>query len=231
MNQREPIDLVLPVYNPQKGWAQQCVAHYHAFREICGRPVQLIVVDDGSDESEELNQIITDIAGIKLVRNHTNKGKGHALRLGMKESSAPMVLFTDADFPYDMDSMLKVVKTLDEGAEVALGHRKSEYYASVPWFRKGMSELFRFVLKALLNFPITDTQCGLKGMNASGRAVFLNTRIDRFLVDMEFIKLAVRANCQIEAVVVQLRANVEFSKMGLGVILRELINFIRVVFR
>ena len=49
--------------------------------------------------------------------------------------------------------------------------------------------------------------------------MFLSTRIDRFLVDMEFIKLAVRSeDLKIEPVVVKLRNDVTFSKMGVKVI-------------
>jgi hypothetical protein len=47
---------------------------------------------------------------------------------------------------------------------------------------------------------------------------------------MEFIKLAVKQKVNISPVVVQLRPNVEFSKMGIGVLIPELINFIKVIF-
>lgn len=231
MNATDSIDLVIPVYNPPVGWAKQCAQHHQQLETILGKSVQLILVDDGSQHAEELSLVEAHIPGIRLIRNPHNAGKGAALRAGMETSTAASLLFTDADFPYTMDSMLAVANAVEGGADVALGHRKSEYYASVPWFRKGLSELFRFVLRSLLRFPITDTQCGLKGMNHKGRQVFLNTRIQRFLVDMEFIKLAVRANCNVQLVVVQLRPDVVFSKMGPTVLMRELINFIRVIFR
>ena len=98
-----------------------------------------------------------------------------------------------------------LLASLESGADVCLGYREEDYYASVPWFRKGLSESFRFVLKTILKFPITDTQCGLKGMGKKGKSIFMETRIDRFLVDMEFIKLAVNQNANIKPVVVSLR--------------------------
>ena len=139
------------------------------------------------------------------------------------------MLFTDADFPYEIESMVSIARSLESGADVCLGYREEDYYASVPWFRKGLSESFRFVLKTILKFPITDTQCGLKGMGKKGKSIFMETRIDRFLVDMEFIKLAVNQNANIKPVVVSLRPNVQFSSMGASVLIREFINFLRIL--
>ena len=48
---------------------------------------------------------------------------------------------------------------------------------------------------------------------------------------MEFIKRAVKSKeVKIEPVIVQLREDVLFSKMGIRVIAGELVNFIRVFF-
>ena len=165
-----------------------------------------------------------------VIFSRKNFGKGHALRLGIDAAKSNNIIFTDADFPYELASIKAVADELMNGADVALGHREQDYYASVPWFRKGLSESFRFVLKSILKFPITDTQCGLKGMNKVGKSIFMQTNINRFLVDMEFIKLAVKQKVKISPVVVQLRPNVEFSKMGMGVLIPELINFVRVIF-
>jgi hypothetical protein len=68
-------------------------------------------------------------------------------------------------------------------------------------------------------------------MSQRGKSIFLQTKIKRFLVDMEFIKRAVKSKeVKIEPVIVQLREDVLFSKMGIRVIAGELVNFIRVFF-
>lgn len=225
------IDLVLPVFNPEKGWAQLTTQRRAALETALESPVRLIVSDDGSVDDAELTELMRIDPNVKVIRSDRNAGKGHALRHGFEHAHAEIVLFTDADFPYNLPSMQRMVNELIQGADVALGYRKQDYYTSVPWFRKGLSEGFRFVLKKVLNFPITDTQCGLKGMNQRGKEIFMCTKINRFLVDMEFIKRAARAQqIRIAPVVVQLRPDVTFSSMGPGVLLRELVNFVRVIF-
>lgn len=226
------IDIIIPVLNPPLGWAELTFQRKTELETLIQMRVNLIISNDGSNKKEELEKLQKIDPTIVLINSKKNRGKGNALRAGFEKSKAHIALFTDADFPYEMASMKAMIEALQSGSDVVLGYREDDYYASVPWFRKGLSEAFRFVLKSILKFPITDTQCGLKGMSAKGKAVFLQTKIDRFLVDMEFIKLAVhQSDIAIKPVVVKLRPNVEFSSMGMGVLLRELWNFVRVVFK
>jgi glycosyltransferase involved in cell wall biosynthesis len=225
----QKIDLVLPVFNPTQGWFDQVQKNLGLLSSACQQGVRLIIVDDGSTDLIEASKL--DTSEILLIQLPYNQGKGAALRKGFEVADAPIILFTDIDFPYEIDSMVKVISSIENGADVSLGYREDDYYDRVPPFRKILSESFRFVLKTILRFPITDTQCGLKGMNQRGKAVFMQTKINRFLVDMEFIKRAVKAkSLRIEPVVVQLRDDVVFSKMGIRVILSELLNFLRIFF-
>ncbi|MEQ9187762.1 MAG: glycosyltransferase family 2 protein [Cryomorphaceae bacterium] len=230
MNEEHSIDVVLPVLNPSEGWVEETLERKHQLATASGKNVRLIVVDDGSTSTAPFDALVGRDQNVRVIRIKDNSGKGAALRQGVLNASSDVILYTDADFPYTVESMTAITHAVENGVDIALGYREQDYYASVPWFRKGMSESFRFLLKRILHFPITDTQCGLKGMNRKGRDVFLATRINRFLVDMDFIKRAVRTEgLVIEPVVVKLRNDVTFSKMGLGVILREGVNFVRVL--
>mgnify|MGYP000359394369 CR=1 FL=1 len=222
----------MPVKDPDEGWVDFTLKKKTEFEASAAAKVRLIVVNDGSNSRVYFDQIQQRDSSIEVVHLAQNKGKGNALREGLKRCISDTILFTDADFPYTVDSMQKVAEALRNGADVALGYREQDYYASVPWFRTVLSESFRFMLQRVLKFPVTDTQCGLKGMTAKGKDVFLQTRINRFLVDMEFIKLASKNRVLvIEPVVVVLRPNVVFSKMGFSVLIAELYNFVKVLFR
>jgi glycosyltransferase involved in cell wall biosynthesis len=224
------IDLVLPVFNPQSGWFNVVMQGKKNFEQATSKSVRLIIVDDGSPKANAFAEVV-ETESVMLVKSKSNYGKGAALRLGFANADAAVVLFTDVDFPYEIESMVRMAEAIENGADVSLGYREDDYYASVPWFRTLLSEAFRFVLKSVLKFPITDTQCGLKGMNQKGKAVFMETTINRFLVDMEFIKRATKKQeMKIEPVVVQLRPDVDFSSMGVGVLLAELKNFVRIFF-
>lgn len=237
MAESSTIDVVIPFYNPPVGWEGFLIDQFQRLKTTFETDhLRFILIDDGSTDQAAVLKGYEGLlsAGLTILtqRVSPNKGKGYALRQGVSVSDAQYTLYTDVDLPYSAESMKSVLEALKCGNDVAMGYRKKDYYASVPWFRKGLSELFRFVLKVLLKFPITDTQCGLKGMNSLGRSVFLQTRINRFLVDMEFIKLTTQDRAlKVTPVVVQLREGVQFSKMGTGVLLHEALNFVKLLLR
>jgi hypothetical protein len=88
----------------------------------------------------------------------------------------------------------------------------------------------RWMLRHVLRQPIDDSQCGLKGFDHSGKALFLETTIDRFLFDLEFLMLA-KNRVKVTPVQVELREGVVFSKVGWKVLAAEGKNFIRLLFK
>ncbi len=195
--------------------------------------VNLVVVNDGSPRNvsesnfERLQQLIP---GVKIVNYPENKGKGFALRQGVRLAGADFYLVTDFDFPYTLDSMRRIVETLIEKGGVAAGNRDTAYYAHVPLFRRLLSRFLRWMLRNLLRQPIGDSQCGLKGFDNAGKAVFLQTTIDRFLFDLEFLMLA-NGKVAVTPVSVELRPGVVFSKVGWRFLATEGRNFLKLLFR
>lgn len=229
--------ILLPCYNPPEGWELQVKKSMGILREALQGKVgslDLVVVNDGS--SENCNQyhatfINEQIENAKFVSYETNRGKGYALREGVKAIQTSLIVYTDIDFPYEEKSVIAIAEKLIEGSDVVLGHRGKDYYDKTPWFRKVVSKTLRWVLKTFLRLPTDDSQCGLKGYNQLGAAVFLKTKIDRFLFDLEFIKLSARRKLNIVKVEVDLKPNIVFSKVNTKILLREFWNFLAVLFR
>jgi glycosyltransferase involved in cell wall biosynthesis len=230
------LDVVLPCYHPVPGWAENLEASYREVRALLpGHRCRLIVVNDGSargisaQETAWLHDRIPELVWLEYAEN---QGKGHALRYGMSRSDAPLCVFTDVDFPYTPQSFAAVVRALEQGADLALGNRDAQYYAQVPPFRKFVSRALRWLVGRFLRLPVTDTQCGLKGFNARGRAVFLQTQIKRYLFDLELVFLVARKpGWRIVPVPVELRPGIVFSKMSARVLLRESWSLLRILFR
>ena len=228
------LDLILPCFNPLPGWENTVIRSFNNFKgQLKGfDETTLILINDGSTkgvEDGQINKIRQKIAPCSLVyyRNRLNRGKGHAVREGMQRSRGDLAVYTDIDFPYTTKSMVRLVNLLQtEAADIAAGVRDETYYAQIPPMRKRISKWLRVALRTFLRLEITDTQCGLKGFNSKGRNLFLQTRIDRFLFDMEFIFLASNdesvslAPCEVE-----LKPDVVFSKVNWAILLRESINF------
>ncbi len=153
------------------------------------------------------------------------------MRQGVAAVQTDLTIYTDIDFPYTEESFLNVYEGLCAGFDVVPGHRGEAYYSKTPFMRKIISKFLRWTLKTFLRLPTDDSQCGIKGFNKIGASVFLDTQIDRFLFDLEFIKLASKRKVKFQKVEVTLKPNVIFSKVNGKILAREAVNFIKVLFR
>jgi hypothetical protein len=70
----------------------------------------------------------------------------------------------------------------------------------------------------------------LKGFNAAGREVFLQTNVNRYLFDLEFIQKASKTELRMIAKDVMLKPDVVLPSPSLMVLLKELNNFVRLLF-
>jgi glycosyltransferase involved in cell wall biosynthesis len=166
-----------------------------------------------------------------LINIAPNKGKGNAVRTGAQAAKPGYLLFTDADFPYTVESFLKIVRAIEAGNNVVPGVRNQSYYQGVTTFRSRLSRMHSWFIRSLIGITISDTQCGLKGFDAIGVQVLLRTQIHRFLFDLELICRAQNnREIKVETVEVDLRPTVEVSQFGVAVLLKEGINFAKIVF-
>ena len=187
------ISIVLPCYNPPSGWDQIVIDELKYIGHLYpAHPLELIIVNDGSttDEENALSRCQSSIESCTIITLTENQGKGHALRLGVAEATGEVIIYSDIDFPYERLSTIKVISALlEEEIDVAIGQRDSAYYKSIPLQRKIISKLLQAMIKTTLKLKTSDTQGGLKGFNQKGKEIFLETKIDRYLFDLEFVKL------------------------------------------
>ncbi|OWP64653.1 hypothetical protein CDA63_02525 [Hymenobacter amundsenii] len=232
-----PVDLVLPCYNPPAEWAANLIS---SMQELGGYLPEVDftvhVINDGSTHPPtpaELALLESSLPRFRYATYAQNRGKGYALRYGMLGAQHRICLFTDIDFPYQPQGVADVVRALlANQCDVAVGARTDTYYQQVPAVRTAISRSLRFCTRHLLRLPVSDTQCGIKGFNQAGKALFLQTHVDRYLFDLEFLYWAARVpGLRVTPVRVQLRPGVVFSRMNFRLLLREGYNLLRIVRR
>jgi glycosyltransferase involved in cell wall biosynthesis len=227
-----PLTIVLPCFNPPAGWAGNVMANVQRIEGYLGFPPALVVVDDGSRTPEArtgVGELHEELPSAKIIRYDENMGKGYALRRGVAEATTPFVIFTDVDFPYTIESFVRIWDALRAGSDVAVGHRDESYYRHVPLARRLISRSFRFVVKHAFRLGTSDTQSGLKGFNERGKAHFLRSRTDRYLFDLEFVRACSRDDgLTLTPVAVEINPGVTFRRMSARVLLTELLNLVRI---
>jgi glycosyltransferase involved in cell wall biosynthesis len=231
---QEQLDIVIPMYNPPKGWSAVLIERLQPIFEKTNLLVKVILVNDGSNNGNVVPEIdnLTKVGyEIKVVQYSQNQGKGYALRQGVLESTAKYLMLTDIDIPFTEESMWSIIKSLElNNADLALGQRDDSYYENIPSSRKRMSKWLSVVNSKIFRLPVKDTQCGLKGLNKKGKEIFLKTTIKRYLFDLEMVFLASKnKDLKLIPVPVILRPGIQLSSMRLKVIMPELMNFFKIV--
>lgn len=229
------IDIVLPCYNPSSDWVDVIVKQFTYLQVVCpNHNFHLIVSNDGSTINcgqEQISRLKKAIPGVVFIDYHTNMGKGMALRRGVAVTTSPLVIYTDIDFPYQCECMSRLVHRLESGKyDIVISKRNQTYHSELSPVRRMLSWSSRIMNDKILGMRYSDTQGGLKGFNSLGRELFLQTKIERFLFDTEFIyKASRKKDIRINQITVNLRDNIHLPAMGFKTMRREFINFLRIL--
>lgn len=230
------IDIVLPCYNPDNEWVERAAKN---FKQLQNRHVnhkmRLFVSNDGSTRNfgaEFIDKLKVLVPDVVVVDNKTNRGKGAAVRAGVAQTNAELVVYTDYDFPYRQECMSKVITELESGVDVVLACRNHTYRSELGVFRRFLSWASKNMNWLILGMGYPDAQGGLKGFNNNGRQIFLQTKVNRFLFDTEFIyKASKRPDVTISEVIVNLREGVVLPPMKMKTMKQEALNFVKIILR
>ncbi|MBC7488108.1 MAG: glycosyltransferase [Cytophagaceae bacterium] len=231
------LDLVLPCYNPIPGWEDKIIHSCQMIADkIAPAKLSIYIVNDGSSHtisSTQLDKLKNAIYSIQYLSYPVNQGKGYALRYGVKESKSEICIYTDIDFPFTEESLLHIYFSLCKvEADIVVGNRNEAYYAKVPRVRIIISKILRLFIRLFLGMKISDTQCGLKGFNKTGKELFLRTTINRYLFDLEFVHMASNTkSIRIIPMLVQLKEGIVFSRMNMKVLMTEASSFAKIVMK
>ncbi len=234
------LDLVVPFYNPQPGWEEKFARQFNTlidtYFEGDKTMVHVVIINDGSRHrftEQEVNYLKQHIPDLKTVCYKENRGKGYALRTGVAQTRTGYCIYSDHDFPFGLGIIPAMLQELQNGADIVTGRRtKGNYFRSLPLKRKLASRGLEFVNKYLLRLPVADTQAGVKGFNKYGKALFLKTRTERFLFDMEFIMLAGRIrNIVIKELDVNITSETRLSDFSRKILQQEFKNLFRIILR
>lgn len=208
------LSVIVPAHNEQ----QRLPASLEQLARFCrewGRPVELVLVDDGStDRTLEAAAAAGDVlppnATLRLVCHVVNRGKGAAVRSGAFFARGEHVVMLDADLATPPAEIPKVLEMLAAGFDVVAGTRVHpgglDMRASQPLYRRLAGKLFTRVRASLLVPEIDDTQCPLKGFRREAAlAVFSRQRLDGWSFDAELLYIARRLGLRLGQVPVAWR--------------------------
>ncbi|MFE9402281.1 dolichyl-phosphate beta-glucosyltransferase [Streptomyces sp. NPDC006530] len=212
------LSVVVPAYNEEQRLAPTLDAIRAHLGDSC--VWELIVVDDGS--GDETVRVAREAAArdprVSVVVGDTNRGKGHALRLGVLASYGRRVLITDADLATpieELDHLVKAMTEVDTAAAIgsrALPEARIDVHQSR--LRETLGRMGNRLIRAVAVPGIHDTQCGFKLFDGDkARAAFADARLDGWGIDVEILQFFRRAGWPVAEVPVRW-SHQEGSKVG-----------------
>lgn len=219
------LSLIIPAFNeaqriePTLRRAQQYLAARPASFEI-------IVVDDGSTDDTVVlvTALAGELPGLRVLCSPANRGKGHAVRLGMRAATGQVRLFADADGSTPIAELDALLQALAQGADIAIGSRylpASRVTRPQPWHRRAWSRVVNHVVQRVLLPGVADTHCGFKAFTAAAAArIFAACTVDGWSFDLEVLARAQADGFRIQEVPVRWQ-NDERSKARLRQLPRE----------
>jgi glycosyltransferase involved in cell wall biosynthesis len=202
------LSLVIPTYKKEEVISQQ-LTRLSAFLDEKDLKYELIVVIDGILDNT-IQRIKTSLdtdqlKNIKILSYLRNRGKGYAIRHGMKRATGDIVGFIDADLDIDLKTLeiaLEAIKKSDSQVIVPSKYVEGANIKS-SLKRKIFSAGLRFLNRLLVGQPPTvkEVSCGLKLFTKTAmQAILPNLTIDRFAIDSELFYWVKRLKLKVAVV-------------------------------
>jgi dolichyl-phosphate beta-glucosyltransferase len=186
---RRSISIIIPAYNEENRLPTTLTKVKEYLASTRWDFTEVVVVDDGS---RDRTPDIARKAGVRLLQNPGNRGKGYSVRHGMLEAKGEWLLFSDADLSTPIDELDKLWTAIErEHAQAAIGSRdldRSLIGVRQPLFREFGGRFFNLVMRLVTGLPFHDTQCGFKLFEgAAAREIFRRQLLERFGFDVEIL--------------------------------------------
>ncbi|MHC5906832.1 glycosyltransferase [Streptomyces sp. S6] len=202
------LSVVVPAYDEERRLGPTLDAIIAHLGQTPSRTWELLVVDDGSTDGTAA--LVTGRAAseprIRLLNSPENKGKGHALRLGVAASRGRRVLVTDADLATPIEELEHLEKALaDGGAAIASRSAPGATVSARPHrIRQLLGSAGNFLIRRTTLPGIRDTQCGFKLYDGdTARDAYAASRLDGWATDVEVLRRLRRGGAPVAEVPVR----------------------------
>lgn len=214
------LSIVVPLFNERSRFPPMFQAIQEFIQEL-GKPVELILVDDGSSDSTRqwIDELSRRHSGIRVMGWPANRGKGAAVREGMKAAQGDIAVFIDGDGSTSPKEIYQILSRMNL-ADVFVGTRQNPEAKIVrhqPRLRELMGKVFTRLANALVCPGINDFTCGFKAFSRQSRSkIFNQALIDDWSFDAEILFLARKSGARMVEIPVEWH-DMAGSKVRLGI--------------
>ena len=190
------VTIVFPMYNEEAYILRAVRAARQILAEVTP-DYEIVIVDDCS--TDKTGAIADELAAsdprIKVVHNERNRRLGGTLRAGYAVATKDLVLYTDADLPFDLQELGRAVRLLEyQEADVLSAYRFDR--TSEGLLRTVYSFFYNSLIRVLFGLAIKDVNFSFKLFRRSLLEKF-TLKSEGSFIDVEFLVRARNASASI----------------------------------
>ena len=178
------VSVVVPVYNELDS-IPTLLAEIHDALTPLGKPYEVVLVDDGSDDGswEAICELRADYPELIALRLSRNFGQTAALMAGIDRSRGEIVITIDGDLQNDPADIPRMIEKIEEGYEIVSGWRRRRKDRFLT--RRLPSLLANALIRWVTGLAIHDQGCSLKAYRGGIlRSISLYSDFHRFVVPL-----------------------------------------------
>ena len=184
------VSIVIPLLNEQENLPELLKQLDHFFMQNKKNKAEVIFVDDGSSDQSVQILLNADHSSYdaKIIKLSRNFGSHAALRAGVLNASAPVIMFMSADMQDPPDLIDKLMERITAGSDIVWGYRRS---VQVSLGERCFSRLYAKMMRkfAVPNFPDTNLDVVMFNQKAKeelNQSIEANSSIFLQLLNMGF---------------------------------------------
>jgi glycosyltransferase involved in cell wall biosynthesis len=180
------VSLVIPMYNEEESIEHAIACAVEAL-ESFGEDYEILIVDDAStDRSAEI--VRAEMAAnprIRLLQHEVNRKLGGALKTGYGAATKEVVVYMDADLPFDPEVIGRAIRALHvTRADMIAGYRLDR---TTEGFRRTVySYIYNTLIGLLFGWPHRDINFSFKLMRREVLEA-VELRAEGSLIDAELV--------------------------------------------
>ncbi|MGE5249225.1 MAG: dolichyl-phosphate beta-glucosyltransferase [Bacteroidota bacterium] len=197
------LSIVIPAHNEEKR-LPRTLEQVFAFLSTQAYTAEVIVVENGSsDRTLELAEAFGRSHPQLRVIRADGRGKGLAVREGMRQARGEYRFICDADLSMPIEEITKFLPPALDGFDVAIGSREApgSVRYDEPAYRHWGGRLINLAIRMLILPGLQDTQCGFKCFSAAAAdRLFARQTLIGWSFDIELLYLARRYRMRIREI-------------------------------
>lgn len=194
-NKKILLSIIIPAYKQEKTIKRDLIIVNRSIREglSSNYDYEIICVIDGEVDNTLSEAKKVESEKLKVVSYKDNKGKGYAVRYGMKQARGDLISFLDAGMDISPKGIMMLLAHMEwYNADIVVGSKRHPVSrVNYPLLRHILSYGYHFGIRILFGIHLTDTQSGLKVFKRQVIDKILpRLLVKRYAMDIEMLAVA-----------------------------------------